>query len=264
MSDDFWRDLAPQPGETKVDPRTAARANLTPELPRRFYETASAAPQEGGGFALHLDGRPAKTPGKRPLVAPTAEAGAAVAAEWAAQGERIDPGTMPLTRLLNSAIDGVAQTPAPVADEVVKYASSDLVCYRAGEPDALVAAQAAAWDPVLAIARERWGARFLLAEGVMFVDQPPEALDAVAARVARETSPFALAALNVMTTLTGSALIALAVADAALSPEDAWQAAHVDELHQERVWGADAIATARREGRRREFEAAALLYRHAG
>jgi len=260
MSDDFWRDLAPQPGETKVDPRTAARANLTPELPRRFYETASAEKTEAG-YALRLDGRGAKTPGKRPLVAPTRDAGEALAAEWAAQGERIDPGTMPLTRLLNSAIDGVAQAMEPVAAEVVKYAGSDLVCYRAGEPEALVAAQAAAWDPVLAVARERWGARFVLAEGVMFIDQPPEALEAVAARVARETSPFALAALNVMTTLTGSALIALAVADAALSAEDAWRAAHVDELHQERVWGADAAATARREGRRREFEAAAMLYR---
>lgn len=263
MPDDFWRDLAPEPGEQKRDPRAAAREALMPELPKRFYERASAEPHEQG-FALHLDGRPARTPGKRALVAPSRGAGDALAAEWQAQGERIDPKTMPLTRLLNVAIDAVGAAMEPVAEEVVKYAGSDLVCYRAGEPDKLVAAQAAAWDPVLAFARERLGARFLLAEGVMFVEQPREALEAVAARVSRETSPFALAALNVMTTLTGSALIALAVADSALSAEDAWEAAHVDELHQERVWGADAIATERREGRRREFEAAALLYREAG
>jgi chaperone required for assembly of F1-ATPase len=263
MPDDFWRDLAPEPGETRRDPREAAREALTPELPKRFYAQASAAPHEQG-FALHLDGRPARTPGKRPLLAPSRAAGEALAAEWQAQGERIDPKTMPLTRLLNVALDAVGAAMEPVAEEVVKYAGSDLVCYRAGEPDKLVAAQAAAWDPVLAFARERLGARFLLAEGVMFVEQPRTALEAVAARVSRETSPFALAALNVMTTLTGSALIALAVADAALSPEEAWEAAHVDELYQERVWGADAIATERRAARRREFEAAALLYREAG
>lgn len=263
MPDDFWRDLAPEPGETRRDPREAAREALTPELPKRFYAQASAAPHEQG-FALHLDGRPARTPGKRPLLAPSRAAGEALAAEWQAQGERIDPKTMPLTRLLNVAIDAVGAAMEPVAEEVVKYAGSDLVCYRAGEPDKLVAAQAAAWDPVLAFARERLGARFLLAEGVMFVEQPRAALEAVAQRVSRETSPFALAALNVMTTLTGSALIALAVADAALSPEEAWEAAHVDELHQERVWGADAIATERRAARRREFDAAALLYREAG
>lgn len=263
MPDDFWRDLAPEPGETRRDPREAAREALTPELPKRFYAQASAAPHEQG-FALHLDGRPARTPGKRPLLAPSRAAGEALAAEWQAQGERIDPKTMPLTRLLNVALDAVGAAMEPVAEEVVKYAGSDLVCYRAGEPDKLVAAQAAAWDPVLAFARERLGARFLLAEGVMFVEQPRAALEAVAQRVSRETSPFALAALNVMTTLTGSALIALAVADAALSPEEAWEAAHVDELHQERVWGADAIATERRAARRREFDAAALLYREAG
>ncbi|WP_029029247.1 ATP12 family chaperone protein [Salinarimonas rosea] len=264
MPDDFWRDLAPEPGETRRDPREAARAAMMPELPRRFYERASAEPHPDGGFALHLDGRPAKTPGKRALRAPSRGAGDALAAEWQAQGERIDPTAMPLTRLLNVAIDAVGAAMEPVAEEIVKYAGSDLVCYRAGDPEALVAAQARAWDPVLAFVRERLGARFLLAEGVMFVEQPREALDAVAERVSRETSPFALAALSVMTTLTGSALIALAVADGALAPDEAWEAAHADELHQERVWGADAIAVERREARRREFEAAVLLYREAG
>ncbi|MGJ3263793.1 MAG: ATP12 family chaperone protein [Salinarimonas sp.] len=274
MPDDTRRDPAPGQDGSEThgsethepaarDPRDAARSAMVPELPKRFYAQAQVEPH-AQGFALLLDGRPARTPGKRPLVAPTRPAGEALAAEWQAQDERIDPRTMPLTRLLNVAIDAVGAAMDPVAEEVVKYAGSDLVCYRAGEPDRLVDAQAAAWDPVLAFARERLGARFVLAEGVMFVEQPREALDAVAARVSRETSPFALAALSVMTTLTGSALIALAVADAALPAEEAWEAAHVDELHQERVWGADAIATERREARRAEFAAAALLYREAG
>lgn len=262
MSDDFWRDLAPQAGETARDPREAARAATTHELPKRFYACASAEPRDGG-FALVLDGRGAKTPGKNPLVAPTREAGEALASEWEAQGERIDPATMPLTRILNSAIDGVAAQMAPVAEEIVRYAASDLVCYRAGDPESLVLAEAAAWDPVLVFARERYGARFLLAEGVMFVEQPAEAIASVRTRVLRDTSPVALAALNVMTTLSGSALIALAVADARITPAAGWEAAHVDELHQERVWGEDTLATARRAAREREFEAAALLYRHA-
>ncbi|GGK50487.1 ATP12 family chaperone protein [Salinarimonas ramus] len=264
MPDDFWHDLAPEPGETRRDPREAARGAMTPELPKRFYTCATAEPHPHGGFVLALDGRPAKTPGKRPLAAPTRAAGDALAAEWEGQGERIDPGTMPLTRILNSALDGVATAMEPVAAEIVKYAGSDLLCYRAGDPEALVAAQNAAWDPVLASTRERLGARFLLAEGVMYVEQPRETLEAIAARVSRETEPVALAALSVMTTITGSALIALAVADGALTADDAWHAAHVDELHQERVWGADAIALERRAGRRREFDAAVLLYGEAG
>lgn len=262
MSDDFWRDLAPEPGETARDPRAAARAAMVPELPKRFYTQATVEEREGR-FVLLLDGRGAKTPSRNPLHAPTRAVGEALAAEWAAQGERIDPARMPLTRILNSAIDAVATQMEAVREEIVRYAGSDLVCYRAGEPDALVAAQGAAWDPILADVRARLGARFHLAEGVMYVEQPAEAIAAVRARVAQETSPFALAALSVATTLTGSALIALALADAALTPDEAWAAAHVDETHQERVWGTDALATERRAARRVEFDAAALLYRHA-
>lgn len=262
MSDDIRRDLAPDPDEPTRDPREAARAAFVTELPKRFYERAHAEPREGV-FVLLLDGRAARTPGKVMLHAPTAAAGEALAAEWQAQGERIDPKAMPLTRILNSAIDAVSREMGPVADEIVKYAGSDLVCYRAGDPDKLVAAQTAAWDPVVAYWRERYGARFVLAEGVMFVDQPEAAIACVRARVERETSPFALAALSVMTTLTGSALIALALADGALDVEEAWAAAHVDELHQERIWGEDALASERRSARLRDFEAAALLYRSA-
>ncbi len=173
---------------------------------------------------------------------------------------------MPMTRIANSAIDGVARELDATADEIVKFACSDLVCYRAGEPEALARAQAAAWDPVLAFARERLGARFICAEGVVFAAQPEPALRAfgeAVARVAkhRPAAPFALAALNVMTTLTGSALIAFAVGHGALTAEEAWAAAHVDEDFQMRIWGADEEAMRRRARRWAEMDAAAHLWR---
>lgn len=239
----------PEPG---ASPRTG------PTLPRRFYTKASAEPGEDG-FALKLDGRPARTPGRAPLVLPSAALGEAVAAEWDAQVDTIDPGTMPLTKLANSTIDGVVPRVAQVRDEIVRYAGSDLVCYRAGEPDKLVAAQSVVWDPVVAWTRERFGARLALAEGIMFVAQPAEALAPIREALDGEMSPFRLAALNVMTTLSGSALIALMIGAGRLTAADGWRAAHVDELHQESLWGEDLEAMRRRVTREGEFLAAARL-----
>jgi chaperone required for assembly of F1-ATPase len=229
---------------------------MTPQLPKRFYTTVTVE-AEPEGFAIRLDGRGARTPGRKPFVMPTRALAEAVAAEWAAQVEVIDPGRMPLTRLANTALDGVYDAAEAVAGEVVKYAGSDLLCYRAGFPDKLVARQNAQWDPVLDWAEEALGARFALAEGVVFVEQPQDAIGAVRAAVAGFSSPFVLAALHVMTTLTGSALLALAVAQGRLTPEEAWAAAHVDEDVQIEFWGEDAEAMARRAARWREFEAAA-------
>ena len=180
-----------------------------------------------------------------------------VAAEWERQRETIDPADMPLTRLLNSAIDGVAHTMAETRADILGYAGSDLLCYRAEEPETLVARQAQAFDPVLRWAAESLGARFNVTAGVMHVAQPPEALAAIGAALEAYDDPVALAALSVMTTLTGSALLALAVARGFLSAEAAWRAAHVDEDFQAERWGADAEAMARRQARWREFEAAA-------
>ncbi|MBV9078537.1 MAG: ATPase [Methylobacteriaceae bacterium] len=222
---------------------------------RRFYGEAGIRPEEGG-FGLVLDGRPARTPGRRPLTLPTEALGQAVAAEWAGQGPTIDPRTMPLTRLANSAIDGVAREVAAVQADIVRYAGSDLVAYRAGEPEPLVAMQATAWDPVLDWAREALGARFVLSQGVMFVEQPPAALDRVRAAVEADSSPFRLAALHVLTTLTGSVLIALMHASGALDADAAWAAAHVDETFQESRWGTDGEAALRRAAREAEFRAA--------
>src|SRR5262249_47013193 len=156
----------------------------------------------------------------------------------------IDPATMPLTRIANAAIDRVAAEAEAVRADIVRYAGSDLVCYRADGPASLVTAQEKAWAPILAFARETLAARFVLAEGVLHVGQTEEARAAVA-RAVLPFDPLALAALHTVTTLTGSALIALALARGAISAKAAWQAAHVDEDWQMRQWGEDALALQR-------------------
>ena len=206
-----------------------------------------------------LDGRRARTPGRNPLAALSRALMLEVAAEWERQREAIDPADMPLTRLINSAIDGVAHTMAETRADILRYAGSDLLCYRAEEPDTLVARQAHAFDPVLRWAAESLGARFNVTAGIMHVAQPHAALAAIGAALDAYDDPVALAALSVMTTLSGSALLALAVARGFLSPEAAWRAAHVDEDFQAERWGVDAEAMARRQARWREFEAAGIV-----
>jgi len=255
MQQDNQRDWFPTEDESP-DPIGAAQRGMKTASAKRFYARAQAEERDGV-FVLALDGRPARTPGRNLLALPTRGLGDAVAAEWAAQGDEIDPTTMPLTRLANSAIDGVAPRRQAVVDDLVKYAGSDLTCYRADAPERLVAEQGRAWDPVLDWARDALGARFILAEGVMHVAQSDQALAAVRAAVEREASPFRLAALHVMTTLTGSVLIPLAHAAGALGVEEAWSAAHADERYQESVWGQDEEAMIRRERRLADFRAAA-------
>jgi len=257
MQDDIIRDESA--GAEPRDPRKAAQGAMRPAPAKRFFETAAS--EEGDGvFVLTLDGRPARTPARRPVAVPTRALGDALAAEWQAQETVIDPAAMPVTRLVNSALDGVADGMQEVAEDIVRYAGSDLVVYRAGEPERLAAEQAASWDPILAWADDALGARLTLGEGITFVAQPEAALSALRARVAQETSPFGLAALHVMTTLTGSALIALAHAEGRLTAAEAWAAAHVDERFQERVWGEDEAALQRRTEREADFRAASRVY----
>jgi len=241
-----------------LDPTEAARRGMRPHLRRRFYARAEVAEGEGG-FAVLLDGRPVKTPARRTLAAPTRGLAEALAAEWEAQRDVVDPAKMPLTRLANSIIDGVADAPAAVAAEAEKYLASDLVCYRAEGPDGLVARQAGAWDPVIAWAREALGARFVVAAGMVFVVQPDAAL--AAARAALPRDPWRLGAFHAVTTLTGSALIALAVLNGRLGVEEAWRAAHVDEDWNMDFWGRDELALERRAARYAEMQAACLVLR---
>jgi len=247
-----------------LDPSEGARRGTRPQLRRRFYEQVGVAEGEGG-FGLALDGRPVKTPARRSLAAPSLPLAEALAAEWRAQREYIDPSAMPLTRLANSIIDGVAHAPKAVAAEIEKYLASDLVFYRAEGPEKLVARQAAAWDPLIAWAREALGARFVLAQGVVFVAQPEEALAAASSAIPRDPSDtkalWRLGALHSITTLTGSALIALAVLRGRLSVDDAWAAAHVDEDWNMEIWGRDQLALERRAFRFDDMQAAWTVLR---
>jgi chaperone required for assembly of F1-ATPase len=239
------------------DPMRAARAVKTP-LPKRFYKQASVG-AVAGGHALLLDGKPVKTPGRRALVLPTRALAEAVAAEWAAQEVHIDPAPMPMTRLANLAIDRGTESAAAIAEEVARYAGYDLLLYRASEPEGLVAQQATHWDPILAWARDALAARFVLAEGVKFVAQPEAVLAAVREAIADHAPPFRLTALASLTTLLGSALIALALSRGAIDVDAAWAAAHVDEDWNIQKWGEDAEAVVRRAVRRAEFDAAVRM-----
>jgi chaperone required for assembly of F1-ATPase len=206
-----------------------------------------------------LDGKPVRTPAGRALAAPTPSLAQAIANEWQAQREFIDPATMPLTRLANAIIDGVAERPAPVVAEIERYLASDLLFYRASAPQRLRERQAALWDPFLAWARDALGADFKLGEGVVHVVQPETALRSGAA--AMPSDPWLIGALHTVTTLTGSALIALALLRGAVTAEAAWQAAHVDEDWNMEQWGRDELALERRAFRLAEFQAAATVLR---
>ncbi|MGH6767842.1 MAG: ATP12 family chaperone protein [Xanthobacteraceae bacterium] len=258
MRDIFDEIYAAQP----LDPTEATRRSMRTPRRQRFYDAVSVT-GEGADFAILLDGRPVRTPARRALVAPSRALAQALAGEWEEQRDFVEPARMPLTRLANSIIDGVVDAPGPVAEEIANYLGSDLVLYRAGNPEGLVARQALHWDPVLAFARDVLGARFVLAEGITFVAQPPAAL--AAARAAIPTAAgdvkeiWRLGALYSVTTLTGSALIALALLRGYFSVEAAWVAAHVDEDWNMDQWGRDVDALARRAVREAEMRAAATV-----
>ena len=236
----------------------AGQGARTARLPKRFYKDVAIKDDGNGRASLLLDGNPVRTPAKAHLTLPTPALAEAVAEEWRAQRDRIDTLTMPLTKLANSAIDGVRGREQAVIDAIAKYAGSDLLCYRAEGPKALVASQTKHWDPVLSWAKAALDAPLVLAEGIANVAQPKASLDSLR-RALEGLDPFGLGALHVMTTLTGSALLALAVVKGKLTPEEAWQAAHVDEDFQISQWGEDAEAAKRGAQRRRDFDAAARL-----
>jgi len=225
--------------------------------PKRFYRNVAVAP-EGGLHAVALDERRARTPGRALLAFADRDLAAAVAAEWDAQLEHIDAMTMPLTRIANSAIDGVALHLDATRDDIVAYAGNDLLCYRAASPEGLALRQSELWDPLLDWAERAFGARLATGEGIVPVEQPEESLERIRSALGAYDA-MALAGLHVATTLTGSAIIALAVADGRLAPEAAWAAAHVDEDWQIAQWGEDAEAAARRAARWREMVAAATI-----
>lgn len=216
--------------------------------PKRFWKEATAEPCEGG-FTVRLDGRPVKTPAKAPLVVPTRTMAKALAAEWDAQEGVIRPETMPATRAANSAIDKVGPQRAEVAALIAAYGGSDLLCYRAERPQALVARQAEIWDPLLAWAEARFAAPLAVTTGVIPVAQPEASLARLTEQVTA-LSDFELAAFHDLVAISGSLVLALALTHRQIAAEAAWDASRIDEDWQIAEWGADdeaAETAARRQ-----------------
>jgi chaperone required for assembly of F1-ATPase len=210
---------------------------------KRFYKSAVAVAIEGG-YTIELDGRRVRTPKGQPFLVPTRALAEAIVAEWHDQGDTVDPQAMPLTGLANAAIDHVAAAPGRFVDQIISYAANDLLCYRAETPPRLVAAQGEAWDPVIAWAEQVLGARLTVVSGVMPCAQSPKTVEAVRQAVASRDA-FGLAGLFSAVTLTGSAILGIAMAQERLSAAQAWTAARIDEVLQAEDWGRDDEAEAR-------------------
>jgi chaperone required for assembly of F1-ATPase len=240
-------------GQSAADPLEAARRSARAPQRKRFYSHAGVG-EADGGFSVTLDGKPIKTPSGRKVIVPARSIAETIAAEWNAQGDTIDPLTMPVTRLANSVVHGVVDKVDAVTDDVAKYLGTDLLFYRAGHPEALVAREARHWDPVLFWAADSLGAHFILGEGIVPVRQPEQAI--AAARATLPSDPWPIAALHVITTLTGSALLALALFHDAIDEDRAWAAAHVDEDWNAEKWGVDEEVAARRAARLVDYKAA--------
>ena len=251
------RELFEQASETSpLDPEEAVRrASRTPQR-KRFY-TKPAMAETAAGFVITLDDKPIRTPSGRQVIVPAREIAEVVVAEWEAQKEFVNPLTMPMTRFANSVVDAVVDRIDAVREDIAKYFESDLLFYRAGHPEALVAREAAHWDPVLFWTANALGAHFILAQGIVHIRQPESAI--AAARAALPDDPWSIAALHVITTLTGSALLALALLRRVADQDQVWAAAHVDEDWNCEKWGVDDEVAARRAARLVDFDAAARI-----
>lgn len=224
---------------------------------KRFYKE-TAVDHGDGGHRILLDGKPMRTPAKAVLVVPTRVLAEAIAAEWGAVPDKADINVshLPLTRLAATGLDRVTSQRARVIEDTAKYAGSDMLCYRASEPETLVKRQQATWQPLLDWADAHYGARLVIVEGLAFVEQPADAVARLSAAVARH-SDLGLSALYNLTHISGSLIVALAVAEGHLAAADAFAAAQLDELYQIERWGEDPIATKRHEGIRHDIEAGA-------
>jgi len=222
---------------------------------KRFWKDVSVEP-EGERRAIRLDGRPIRTPARAVLEVPTEALADAIAEEWRAVGERIDPRAMPLTGLANAAIDRVATAREAFAKGLANYAEADLACYRSEGPSALVERQEREWDKLLGWARRRFDVDFVTTSGLMHVAQPPATVEQLSHAVAL-FDPFRLAGLSPLATIGGSLIAALAVLEKAMTPEEAWDAVSIDDRWQIEQWGADPEAEAALENRRLDFLAAA-------
>lgn len=229
---------------------------------KRFWTTATHEVRESG-FAIMLDKRQVQTPGKVPLILPTEALALAVAAEWNAQVQKIDPSTMPMTRRANAAIDKVSHQHAEVADMLAAYGETDLLCHRAAQPEALIARQAAAWDPVLDWLDQRHGVRLKVVTGVIHANQAAPTLASLSTLV-HALSDFQLTAFHDLVAMSGSLVLALALIDGQKTPDQAWSLSRIDEAWQEEQWGIDAESAEVAARKRAEFLEAARFFTLSG
>ncbi|MEO0497735.1 MAG: ATP12 family protein [Pseudomonadota bacterium] len=252
---DILNDLEDAEKADAPDPMVSAQKSMAANLPKRFYDHVTVEVVETG-HAVMLDGKPVRTPARHILATPSAALTSLLAAEWGAQEERIDPRTMPLTRLVNTALDGVAQDVSAVVEDMLRFASNDMLFYRAPSPVELVERQRLKWDPILDHFETSAGVRFELTEGVMHITQSDHTLDTLRGLMADIADPIEAAALHTITTLTGSALLALAMRRKVCSGEQAWELAHLDEDWNIAQWGEDEEAARRRAVRWQDMKAA--------
>lgn len=219
---------------------------------KRFWKDVAVV-AEDGGWGIALDGRPVRTPQRAPLAVPGPALAEAIAAEWRVVGDSIDPAAMPMTGLANAAIDLAAPTVAAFAEPVAAYAATDLLCYRDDRDAVLQAEQVAAWNPLLAWAEERFGVEFIITQGILPVDQPPATVAALRAATFA-LDPWRMTGLTPLVTIGGSLVAGLACIEQAFNPDHLWDAVSLDQLYQERRWGADAEAQAQRAAHKRDWD----------
>ncbi|MBB6123881.1 ATP12 family protein [Sphingobium subterraneum] len=224
---------------------------------KRFYKEVALAPG-ADGYGIALDGRPVRTPARALLALPTQALGHAVAEEWRAQVEEIDPASMVMTGLANAAIDQIAPNHASFAAGVAAYGETDLLCYRAEAPAPLVARQAGEWQPLLDWAGQRYDVAFAVTQGIVHVAQPQATVKRLSQAVAA-CDAFTLAGLSTLVSISGSLVIGLAAIEDAFAPDALWLASELDERWQAELWGEDAEALGRRERRGAEFTRAAAF-----
>ncbi|MFP3943681.1 MAG: ATP12 family chaperone protein [Alphaproteobacteria bacterium] len=225
---------------------------------KRFYRSVSVRDEEGG-FAVVLDSRPVRTPAGNPLVLPERTLAQAVAREWDEQTDRIRAGRMPLTRLVNTALEQTAPRPEPVIERLAAFGETDLLCHRADFPDELVSRQQAEWQPMLDWAADALGVRLTPVAGIRALPQASESLHNLR-RHLQALDPLNLTAAETAASVTGSVVLSLALAYGRLDAESAWRISRVDEDYQIEKWGEDAEALRQAGERRKVLDAAAAVF----
>ena len=256
---DLLNELGSETGIESNDPMQKAARNLQPKRIKRFYNSVSIT-QETNGYCVRLDDIPIRSPRKKIIECTNLEIATGLQEEWTQQKEYMDPITMPKTRILNAAIDGVEENFDAVIDTIGSYASSDLICYRASDPEKLVLRQQQTWDPILDWLNQTYGIVFKVTTGVLPIEQLNDSIQKVK-DLLRNYSSVQLAAFYTITTLGGSVILALALEKKAFNPESIWQAINIDEDWNIEHWGQDTEAFRTRKTKQLDFNAATqILY----